>query len=177
MPNIRLYGLEALLNLIPLSLPIFDLAVHIKHFLSIQLLALGLDLLVLPIDLVGLVLQQLTLPDRIFLDLVLLFLQDVVHLNRCYLKVLPSLEHVSSVERRTCNGSNVHVLLLDPLDLLKDVLLGIFDLIEVLDHLCHFLHVLRLALELAHHVADVLLHLLTFQLYGVLDEIDDAFDV
>lgn len=177
MPDIRLYGLEAVFDLIPLGLPIFDLAVHVKHLLSIQLLTFRLDLLVLPVDFIGLIFQKLALPYRIFLYLVLLFLQDVVHLHRSYLEVLPSLEHVSGVKRGTCNGADVHVFLFYSFDLLKDVLFGIFDLIEVFDHLRHFFHVLRLALQLAHNVADVLLYLLALKFDGVFDEVDDAFDV
>lgn len=93
------------------------------------------------------------------------------------MKILPSLEHIGSVEGCASDGSDIHIFLLNSFDFVHYVFLGVLDFVELFYYLPHFLHILGLALQLAHHVADVLLHLLTLQLDRVLDELDDAFDV
>jgi hypothetical protein len=79
-----------LLHLLPLQPPVLDLAIDLENLLPIELLRLGVDLLVLLVKTVGLMLKRLALADSVLLNSVALFLENVVHLHRGNLQILPT---------------------------------------------------------------------------------------
>jgi len=97
------------------------------------------------------------------LDSIALFLEDIIHLDGCYLQIFPAFEHVCGVEGCSSDGSNVHVLMLDPANFIEDVLLIELYLLKILHCLGHLFHILRLAFQFGHDTADILFYLFAFE--------------
>ena len=113
-------------------------------------------------------LKSLTFTEGILLKTITLVLQDVSHLSWCDLEIVPSLQHVVSVEGSPSYRSNVAIFLLNSFDFFHDFFLFQFYSIKFSHYFSHFFHIFGFGFQLSHHASNILLNLLTFQLNRVL---------
>lgn len=161
----------------PFSLPIFDLTEHVESILSAQFLFFRFDFLELFVTLLALVFQVLPSFEALFVESVFLIFKNVVHFVGSNLEIVPSLEHVGSIETFADQSFDMFVFGIDFFDFGLDLLFFSSDFIKTLDGFSHFVHIFRFILQFSHDIVDEIFNLFAFGLNRELDDLNEIVDL
>jgi hypothetical protein len=93
------------------------------------------------------------------------------------LEIVPSFEHVGSIETFTNQSFDMFVFGINFFDFVLDLLFFSSDFIKTLDGFCHFVHVFWFVLQFGHDIVDEIFNLFAFSLDGELDDLDEIVDL
>lgn len=108
---------------------------------------------------------------------VLLIFENVIHFVWGDLEIVPSFEHVGSIEAFTYQSLDVFVFGVNFFDFGFDLFFFTSDLVKGFDSLGHFIHVLGFVFELGHDIVDEILNLLALGFDRILYDLNKVLDL